>query len=232
MIDISTRFRCLLLASIASVLVFPALSIAPEATSAQTIEITYWQRLKDIFRRKRRKPISRPLRGICLISPQPPELTENIPPTLVYDTKPLFLWKGDIKKIAVESPGSKEYLGTRIVTGNQSVNYTGQPLEPGKTYRWLIFLSELESASPTRFVPFKIMEAPERNRITAELKRLEILQKNKGANAEKIAFTKAEYFIQKGLWSDALQQAYSVPNPSPELSQIIKDLPNQLCESK
>ncbi|MEB3215789.1 MAG: DUF928 domain-containing protein, partial [Nostocales cyanobacterium 94392] len=61
-------------------------------------------------------------------------------------------------------------------------------------------------------------------------KRLEILQKSKGANAEKIAFTKAEYFTQKGLWSDALQQAYSVPNPSRELSQIIKDIPNQLCK--
>jgi len=227
MIDISTRFRCLLLASIASILVFPALSIAPEATSAQTIEITYWQRLKDIFRRKRRKPISRPSRGICLISPQ-----ENIPPTLVYDTKPLFLWKGDIKKIAVGIPGNKEYLKTQIVTGNQSVNYTGQPLEPGKTYKLSIFLSELESASPTRFVTFKIMEAPERNRITAELKLLEILHQNKGANAEKIAFTKAEYFAEKGLWSDALHEAYSVPNPSPELSQMIKDLPNQLCESK
>ncbi|MEM6404367.1 MAG: DUF928 domain-containing protein, partial [Cyanobacteria bacterium P01_D01_bin.116] len=98
------------------------------------------------------------------------------------------------------------------------------------TYRFLIFLSELESASPTGFVPFKIMEAPQRNRIGTELKLLERLQKNKGADSEKIALTKAKYFADKGLWMDALQQAYSIPNPSPELSQILKDIPNQLCK--
>ena len=124
----------------------------------------------------------------------------------------------------------KEYLKTQIVTGNQSVNYTGKALEPGQTYRLSIILSELEKASPTMFVPFKIMEAPQRNRISAELRLLERLHKNKGA--ENIAVTKAKYFAQKGLWSDALQQAYSVPNPSPELSQIIEDIHNQLCKSK
>lgn len=230
MINISTGFRSLLLASIASILVFPTLSITPEATLAQTIQPTYWQRVKDIFRRKRRKPISRPLSSICLISPEPPERKKAKPSTLVYNTKPLFLWKGDIKKIAVGIPNNKEYLKTQIVTGNQSLNYTGEALEPGNTYRWLIFLSELDNASPAMFVPFKIIEAPQRNRITAELKRLEILQKNKGADAEKIALTKAKYFAEKGLLSDALQQAYSVPNPSPELSQIIEDIPNQLCK--
>jgi hypothetical protein len=105
-------------------------------------------------------------------------------------------------------------------------------LEPGKTYRWFIFLSELDNASPTQFVSFKVMEAPQRNRITAELKLLERLQKNKSANAEGIASTKAEYFAQKELWSDALQQFYSIPNPSPELLQRIKDIPNHLCKSK
>ena len=197
------------------------ISVAEGQIPQQTL--SWW----NIFRRKPPREetpkTSRPSKALCLISP-------NAASQLLWNTKPLFLWKGDINKIAVESPGNKEYLGTKIVTGNHSVNYTGQPLEPGKTYRWLIFLSELESASPTRFVTFKIMEAPERNRITAELKRLEILQKNKGANAEKIAFTKAEYFAQKGLWSDAFQEAYSVPNPSPQLSQIIKDIPNQLCK--
>ena len=74
------------------------------------------------------------------------------------------------------------------------------------------------------------MELPQRNRVTAELRLLERLRKNQGADREKIAFIKANYFAQKGLWSDALQQAYSVPNPSPKLSQVLKDLPNQLCK--
>ena len=230
MIDNSTRFRSLLLTSIASILFCSTLLIVEETTSAQTAQINYWQYLKKIFRRKRRKPISRPLNSICLISPESPERAKVITPTLVYNTKPFFLWKGDIKKIAVGIPNNKEYFKTQIVTGNQSVNYTGEALESGKTYRLSIFLSEGESASPTMLVPFKIMEAPQRNQIAAELTLLEKSQKNKGTEA--IAFSKAKYFAEKGLFSDALQQAYSVPNPSPELSQIIKDIPLQLCELK
>lgn len=225
MINISTKFRSLLLTAVVSLLVFPTLTIT-EAT-AQTVEITYWQRVKEIFRRKRRKPISRPSSGICLITPEFPDSTkDNL--SLIYNTKPFFLWKGDIKKIAVGNPGNKQYLKTQIVTGTQNVNYKGESLQPGETYTLSIFLSEREDASRTMFVPFKIMEAPQRNRISAELKLLERLQKNK--DKEAIAFSKAKYFAQKRLYSDALQQAYSVPNPSPELSQMIEDIPNQLCK--
>ncbi|BAY81489.1 hypothetical protein NIES267_09660 [Calothrix parasitica NIES-267] len=74
------------------------------------------------------------------------------------------------------------------------------------------------------------MEAPQRNRIGAELRLLEILHNNQGADVEKIAQRKAEYFADKGLWMDALQQAYSVPNPSAELSQRIEDIPNEMCK--
>ncbi|BAY81594.1 hypothetical protein NIES267_10710 [Calothrix parasitica NIES-267] len=187
--------------------------------------LSWW----SIFRRKPPREGttkgSRPSEQLCFISPQISSQTKTI-----WNAKPFFLWKGNIKKIAVGIPRSKEYLKTQIVTGSQSVNYTGKPLEPGKIYRWSIFLSESENASSTRLVPFKIMEAPQRNRITAELKLLERLQKNQGADAEKIAFTKTKYFADKGLWSDALQQAYSVPNPSPELSQMKEELPNQLCK--
>ena len=115
---------------------------------------------------KPRKAGSRPVNQICLISPDAPSQ-----PRIIWNTKPFFLWTGKISKIAVGIP-NKEYLKTQIVTGNQSVNYTGQALEPGKTYRLSIFLSELDNASPSMFIPFKIMEAPKRNRIGAELKLL------------------------------------------------------------
>lgn len=219
-------FRSLLLTSVVSILIFPTLSITPKTTSAQTAQINYWQRFKEIFRRKRRKPISRPSNAVCLITPEFPKPFTGNPP-LVYNTKPFILWKGDIKKIAIENFGSKEYLKTQIVTGTQKVNYTGQALQAGNTYRLSIFLSELKDAYPTQFVPFKIMETPQRERINAELNHLERIHKNDGK--ETIAFSKAKYFAQQGLLTDALQQAYTVPNPSPELSQFIKDLPNQLC---
>ena len=225
------KIQSILRSSILSATAFINLfSLTPQPVYAQNISpiTSFWNK---IF-----KPVGdpeppiKPKKGgsrgpMCLIVPDAPTQTR-----IIYNTKPLFLWKGDIKKIAVGIPGSKEYLKTQIVTGSQNANYTGKPLEPGKTYRLSIFLSELESASPTKFVPFKIMEAPERNRIAAELRLIEKLQKNK--DAEAIAFSKAKYFAENGLFSDALQQAYSVPNPSPELSQIIEDIPNQLCQKK
>jgi Domain of Unknown Function (DUF928) len=184
---------------------------------------------------KPRKGGSRPGQALCLISPDAPAQTR-----IIWNTQPLFIWKNgvsqksegvpkaaEVKKIAVVTLESEEYLNTQIVTGKQSVNYQGEPLKPGQTYKWLIFLNQ-ESISPVMFIPFQIMEAPQRNRITSELKLLERLQQNKGAEA--IALVKAKYFADKGLWSDALQQAYSVPKPSSELSQLIKDLPNQLCD--
>jgi Domain of Unknown Function (DUF928) len=183
---------------------------------------------------KPRKGGSRPGQTLCLISPDAPAQTR-----IIWNTQPLFIWKNgvsqksegvakmaEIKKIAVVTLENQEYLKTQIVTGKQSVNYQGEPLKPGQTYKWLIFLNQ-ESTSPVMFIPFQIMEAPQRNRITSELKLLERLQKSKSAEA--IALVKAKYFADKGLWSDALQQAYSVPKPSSELSQLIKDLPNQLC---
>jgi hypothetical protein len=226
------KIKSILRSSILPATAFISLfSLTPQPVYAQQISPTtsFWNKIFKPSRRdpeppiKPRKGTSRPGKPICLISPDAPSQIR-----IIWNTKPFFLWKGDIKKIAVGIPGSKEYVKTQIVTGSQNANYTGEPLEPGKTYRFLIFLSELESASPTGFVPFKIMEAPQRNRISAELRLLERLQKNKGA--ENIAVTKAKYFAEKGLWMDALQQAYSIPNPSPELSQIIEDIPNQLCK--
>jgi len=227
---IKLKLRSSILSATAFISLF---SLTPQPVYAQTISPTsgFWDKIFKPTRRdpeppiKPRKGTSRPGKPMCLISPDAPAQTR-----IIWNTKPFFLWKGDIEKIAVGIPRSKQYLKTQIVTGSQNVNYTGRPLESGKTYRWSISLSKLENASYTMFVPFKIMEAPQRNRIGAELRLIEKLQKNKGADAEKIALTKAKYFAEKGLWSDALQQAYSVPNPSPELSQIMKDIPNQLCK--
>lgn len=220
--------------SILSVTAFISLfSLTLQPVFAQTISPNpnFWNKIFKPSRRdpepprKPKKGAPRPLTQLCFIP-------SNTSSRIIWNTKPLLIWEGEINKIALKPISSKEYLDTQIVTGSQSVNYTGKPLEPGKTYRWLIFLSELENASSARHLTFKVMEAPQRKLITAELRLLERLQKNKGADAESIAFTKANYFMEKGLWADALQEAYSVSNPSPELLQLRKDLPNQLCKSK
>jgi hypothetical protein len=63
------------------------------------------------------------------------------------------------------------------------------------------------------------MEPEKRDRISVELTQLE--ERLKGASAETIALEKANYFAKEGLWSDALQELYSVPKPSAELRDAI-----------
>jgi hypothetical protein len=41
---------------------------------------------------------------------------------------------------------------------------------------------------------------------------------------EKMALEKANYFAEQELWSDALRELYSVPNPSAELKDAIAQI--------
>ncbi|GAX44260.1 hypothetical protein NIES4075_52780 [Tolypothrix sp. NIES-4075] len=161
-----------------------------------------------------------PTGDICMISPDAPSERR-----IVWSDRPIFIWKGAVQKIAVRTRGSNEYLWSQNVAGAQSANYTGTALQPGQTYEWLVFIGE----SPSKFVPFQVMDAQQSKRITSDLNNL---IKEKKANSEAIALAKANYFIQNQLWSDALQQAYSVENPSRELAQILKDIPDKLCNQQ
>ncbi|NJL61164.1 MAG: hypothetical protein HC903_04170 [Methylacidiphilales bacterium] len=80
-------------------------------------------------------------------------------------------------------------------------------------------------------IRFKIMEPQQRQRMTNDLQQLEQQEKAKGATAEGIAFAKAKYFLEQEtpLWSDALQQAYSVDKPSPELVKMREEIVKYLC---
>ena len=177
------------------------------------------------------KPRKAASRGdMCMISPDLSD--ENNKPRTVWSNKPLFLRRsGDFKKIGVSS--SMDLINTNlfprdIVPGQNTVTYDGTALTPGETYYWWLSLGN----SPNAFIPFKIMEPQQRQRITNELQKLEQQQKAKNATAETIALAKTNYFLsqQPPLWSDALQQAYSVNKPSPELSKIRESIITELCK--
>jgi hypothetical protein len=74
------------------------------------------------------------------------------------------------------------------------------------------------------------MGSPERERLAAELAALEAQLKAAGATAEEIALERANYFAQRDLWSDALQEIDSAKNSSVELTGKLQDLVNYLCE--
>lgn len=160
---------------------------------------------------------------ICMISPDAPTQRR-----IVWSDRPIFIWKGAVQKIAVRTARSNEDLWSQPVAQTQTINYAGKALQPGQTYDWLVFIGE----SPSKLVSFQVMDAQQRDRITTDLNTLENQLKAKKVNSEAIALAKANYFIQNQLWSDALQQAYSVEKPSAELAQILKDIPDKLCNQQ
>ena len=184
-----------------------------------------------------RPPVPREVGGsrgdkLCAIAPQP--ITTS---TVVWSDRPLFVWRGVISRIEVRSTDSnkkvlwsKKEIEGQSKEGQSSALYDGEALQPGQTYEWRLFHQfALEDTPPSQVVTFQVMDAKERDRIKMQLQNLEKELQAKGASAEEIAMQRAQYFVQQNLWSDVLQAAYSVKNPSPALTEMIEALPTKLC---
>ncbi|MCC5610473.1 hypothetical protein LC612_27915 [Nostoc sp. CHAB 5834] len=200
----------------------PVLSNQAIPAKKKIIQQTFsWANISRILFSKKppvepRKGGSRPTHAICMVSPDAPAK-----PRIVWSDRPLFIWKGRVQTIAVRPINSEQDLWNQPVTQTQNITYQGQPLQPGQTYEWVV--------NSSAFVPFQIMETQQRDHITAELKTLENQLQAQGADIEAITLTKAKYFADSNLWSDALQQAYSVQEPSDGLQKMIKNIHN-LCD--
>lgn len=143
----------------------------------------------------------------------------------IWSLKPLFVWKGTVPKINVNSDDGKKTLFSKDVNGVDRILYQGEALQPGKTYKLEIFGTNDKSHSIFS-IPFQIMAAPEREEIATKLKDLEAMLKAKKANKEMIALHRANFFADRELWADVLQSALSVKNPSSsELKKFIQELP-------
>jgi hypothetical protein len=167
---------------------------------------------------------------VCPISPG------NLGEQVIWSDRPLFIWQGKIpqSKINVYSAEvNYNYSRDRqvvwqetIPAKTQTITYAGEKLQPGFTYDWE-FISNGKTYNPT----FILMEQSQRQAIATELTALESQLKASSKTAEDIAIAKADYFLQQQLWSDALQQLYSVSNPSPDLTDKIKNIEQYLCRS-
>jgi hypothetical protein len=178
----------------------------------------------NIFRRKlpvgKGKGAPRPIiNGICIAAPDRGEI--------VWSDRPFIIWQGNLKKIGLSQGIPNATATDNIQTGQLYANYTGKPLFPGQQYNWSVAIEN----SWTGNIAFKIMEPQQRQRMTNYLQQLEQQEKAKGASAEGIAFAKAKHFLKQEppLWSDALQQAYSVEKPSPELVKMREEIVKDLC---
>ncbi|ACC84969.1 DUF928 domain-containing protein [Nostoc punctiforme] len=173
------------------------------------------------------RPTVRDTNDICMISPDEPETTR-----IVWSDRPLFIWEGKVKKIVVlnKNTGKK---WTQPVTETPNIyTYTGdEPLEPGQTYEWRVFFEDsLSQKELSSGVNFQVMEAQQRDRITADLQNLEKQLKAENKDNEAIALAKAKYFAENQLWSDVLQQLYSIQTTSTDLDAFRKDISRKLCD--
>lgn len=167
---------------------------------------------------------------LCLISPG------NIGEQIIYSDRPIFIWQGAISNSTINLYSSSanynyeqdEQLvwSETIIANSQNISYQGEPLQPGFIYDW-----ELIIVDTTYRATFVVMKDVTRQAIAQDIAAMENQLKANGKEEEDIAIAIADYLAQKQLWSDVLQQLYSVENPSTDLVSKVKDIKQYLCES-
>ena len=184
-----------------------------------------------LLRAKReREPALSSRSNICEIAPG---LLGEV--NVVYSDRPLFLWQGKVSSLEIHlyTPFSlekeQEILWSQTVESqSQQVLYTGKALEPGQIYDWEIVVAP---ESNRRRISFQVMEKNKREQISGELEQLKTDLTISGATTEEITLTRANYFAQQDLWSDALQEIFSLENSSTILSRNAQEIIEYLCES-
>lgn len=181
-----------------------------------------------IFKERQKQKLGS--RGVCLVSPGILE-KENI----IWHNQPLFVWQGNSSKVEIRlynADNPRKPIWRQQVTQDsseltlQQIVYTGKPLELGKIYDWEIFDDNDKSKEKRSF---KIMDIEQYNFINEELKNLEKQLKQRKLRKAKITVKKANYFAEKGLFSDAITELSSLDNLSPEIEQEIQDSLNLFC---
>lgn len=225
-------FSTVLESSSNSIAVTPSIQIKqsqPQRTQPKKKRST-WETIVMMFKGKVPKLGSR---GVCPVNPG---ILESV--NIIWSDRPLFLWQGTDVPIEIRLYSSfdpsqdqsilwRQVLRDAISTSTfQGIQYTGEALEAGKIYDWEIFSPSTETKKRRSF---RVMGLEERDRITSELKNLEAQLRTENATDEEIAIERSYYFAQQNLWSDALQEMYSVEKPSPELTLKVQELLSYIC---
>ena len=166
----------------------------------------------------------RPMGNICAIAPKAIGDTKE-----VWNERPLFIWAGPFKRIELRRVGDEQVFWSKALDRQNKILYDGEPLQPGQTYEWSLYFSDDTEFPPFRTETFQVMDSQKRDRIQQDLQRLDETLKARKASTEEIARQHALYFVRQQLWLDALQEAYSVENPSEPLKQLIESMPKEIC---
>ncbi|WP_346290165.1 hypothetical protein [Sphaerothrix gracilis] len=155
--------------------------------------------------------------------------------TIVWNLHPLLLWSSQAKVAGVRSVTESTVLWREpaeiVEPGLFQVSYTGEALQPGEAYNWLFYFQS-GSEEPMFWRTFQVLGGEERDRISAELDTLTAILKIQDADAEAIALERTRYFLAEDLLADALQEIFSVENPSAVLIETREALVAEICQSQ
>lgn len=165
---------------------------------------------------------------------RPANLCWITPTDTVWNSRPQLVWLGNFRAVGVRLEGTETLLWRSVApAGNRlhRLEYGGTPLEPGKTYEWVFFFNG-NSTSPMQRVPFQIVDANQQTAINTDLAKLDAESQTQKYSVETMALHRANFFAQRQLKADALQEVFSVKNPSAQLQQVAQDIEAEICQSK
>lgn len=239
----SSLFILLLMTAVASCLTFLVVS---EVTAQQSSDIgnaqpaenqprqrssivRAWQALLERLKEKEGPLGSRGEEKMCEVSPGRLGQSDEI-----WSERPLFLWYGTNPSLEIHlysiSPDyeRQEVWSETVTAASESFLYSGESLQPGQRYDWELVIP---ASGQKRSYSFVVMEQPERERIAAELSTIAAELEAAGATDEEIALERANYFAERGLWSDAFQEISFVENPSAAFTSSAQEMLAYLCKS-
>lgn len=144
----------------------------------------------------------------------------------IWSDRPFFLWRnyprGTMESIEVEwrdeiFSGFERSLFRATVTGESYVSYVGTPLERGMQYYWLPYSSAMDPFIFVEGIPFEIMSEEAYAQVTQELEMAEQQWQEADLSPEEQIVERVAFFAERELWSDAMREAFTAPNPSDAL---------------
>jgi hypothetical protein len=155
----------------------------------------------------------------------------------IWSDRPLFLWQGKVQKLELRPYSfdvaykNQSTLWSAVST-DQQASYPNEPLQAGQRYEWQVTYLSTQMNGPVQWQrTFQVMDKPGRDQIEQDLIALDIPLKTQNATVEDTALARAHYFANRDLWSDAIQQVYSVGHPFSAGNEFLQAATNRACHT-
>lgn len=226
----ASQSKYLILGIISLILTSFLTSLQAEIAQSESMtQLDSWVAAADnIISGRRRRGGSRG--EVCPIAPGQVMNVEK-----VWNLNPALIWQGEAARIELyqlDSDTNPKPLWTWTATAQRAtsdpvvIQYDGDPLIPGQVYEWQVFDTTDDSVMTQPPIQFKTVTPQLHQQIQTELNQLESPQDN---SSEAMTLKRVNYLIRQQLWADALQEIYTVNNPSPALQQVGEKLTAHFC---